>query len=193
METTRVSARLRAKRINEHNPTAADKAYIEMEKKRQTQIEAEKKRQDEIMIENWVNNDPEIIFLRRHLENAIKVFREKQNTKHLKDFSTPIAENNTYIETTRVSARLRAKRIKAGTPTAADKAYMEAKYKNQPKIVAEQKRQAEIDVEQQINNDPEICLLKLELENKIKAHIIREKRMREDWKQGLFIDPFSYY
>ena len=70
---------------------------------------------------------------------------------------------------------------------------MEAKYKNQPKIVAEQKRQAEIDVEQQINNDPEICLLKLELENTIKAHIIREKRLREDWKQGLFIDPFSYY
>lgn len=192
MEATRVSARLRTKRINANTPTDVDKAYIESEKKRQAEIETEKKRQAEIKLEKWVNNEPEIISLRRHLENAIKVFREKQNAKHLKDFSIPIAENNTYIETTRVSARLRAKRIKAGTPTAADIAYIKAKYKNQSEIVAEQKRPAEINMEQQINNDPEICLLKLELENRIKAYIIREKQIAEDWKQGLFIDPFSY-
>ena len=72
MEATRVSARLRAKRIKNNTPTAADKAYIEAGKKRLAEIEAEKKRQAEMKLEERINNNTQIQMLRRHLENAIE-------------------------------------------------------------------------------------------------------------------------
>jgi hypothetical protein len=79
MEPTRVSARLRTKRINADTPTAADKAYIEAEKKRQAEIEVEKKRQAEIDLEKRINNTPQIQMLRRHLENAIEEEKNRQS------------------------------------------------------------------------------------------------------------------